>query len=308
MNEIKLPNGFVIDEITYGAVPLGFELDSQLPVKSSFNLPEGFIVLQPEEDGHTVYILDPTTLQSQAPEIYVLDESSPIIQGMPGPRGPYGPRGDTGPRGMPGAAGIQGQIGPQGFVGEKGSKGENAPPLEWEFCDATEGQTVYKDGGIRFRKPDGDWSQCRRFVGRDGKDGREGPAGRSGAMMAGGGGGGGGGTTPAPSASSEVVISRDRVTIGGSGTTTISVVPTASNLGLKWFLRVEDTVTGSAQSSELYSHLNVSTVTFDTFRCLGAEMDFVPQITASNGNWIFDVANNGPNPLDVRLSRLVTFL
>lgn len=313
----NLPQGFILDETKFGDLPTGFQLDASVVAKCSFELPEGFVLLPGEEEDPRVYILDPATLHTQAPEVYVLDEAA-IIRGESGPSGPPGPRGGIGPRGMPGPMGQIGPEGPQGLPGLKGDPGEDAPPLEWEFCDVSELGITYKEGGIRIRKPDGGWSKCKRIIGRDGKDGRDGRAANA-AMMAGAGagggaiGGGGGGTTPPASsipASTIInqIIVREETTINSSSTTVISTTPTASNAGLKWYLRVEDTVTGSAQSSELYAHLNGSTVLFDTARCLGAEMDFVPNITASNGNWIFDITNNGPNPLDVRLSRLATFL
>jgi hypothetical protein len=313
----NLPNGFILDDVTpESELPMGFQLDSSETFSCSFGLPEGFILLQPDKEDKAIFIIDPESLRTQAPEIFVLDESSPIIQGMPGVRGPEGVRGPIGPRGIPGPMGPAGPEGIQGVPGLKGDRGEDAPPLEWEFCDITERGLTYKEGGIRIRQPDGTWSQCKRIVGRDGKDGRDGRHGGSmPANMAGAGAGGGGGTSPGPGASSipastiiNQIIVREETTIGGSSTTVISTTPTASNAGLKWYLRVEDTVTGSAQSSELYAHLNGSTVLFDTARCLGAEMNFTPNITASNGNWIFEITNGGGNPLDVRLSRLATFL
>jgi hypothetical protein len=92
--------------------------------------------------------------------------------------------------------------------------------------------------------------------------------------------------------------------VGASGTSTIVTVPIAANEGLKWFLRAQNSVTGSAQSSEIMSHLSGSVVSFDKFSILGAEMDFDISLTASGGNWIFDITNNVSDPLDIKLSRI----
>ncbi len=305
MKKINLPDGFELDETKTeeSEVPTGFQLDSSSVFKSSFNLPEGFVILQPEEDT-PVYILDPVTLRSETPEIYVLDESTPIIQGMTGPGGAQGPRGGVGPQGMPGPMGPGGPMGVQGLRGEKGESGEDAPPLEWEFCDVTVRGDTLKEGGIRIRKPDGDWSKCKRIVGLDGKDGRGGPAGPRPIFTGGGGGAGGAGAAPVASAAPAALIQVSGSVVSGS-TGTILTLPVASAENIKWFLRVEDQVSGSTQSSEVYSQLDGSVVSFNQYSLIGAKkLRYDIEISASDGNWIFDVVNSTANTVDVIVSRL----
>lgn len=150
--------------------------------QGSPELPEGF-VLDPSslvEEGDQVYLQDAEN--NTNPEVFLLDQaehksSNVIIQGPQGKIGPQGPKGDRGERGPEGKPGNEGKRGP---------KGEPGPPIEWEFCPIDDDYTA----GIRFRKPNGKWSDCTRFKGKDGKDGKDGLDGQDGRS----GGGGWGGT------------------------------------------------------------------------------------------------------------------
>jgi len=312
-----LPDGFILNSSVFlprlevaSNLPTGFVLDIH-KTKAGFSefsakIPEGFFLLDPTQEESQIYILNPSESNPQDSTIYILDSEKELaenfnvtIQGPPGSMGPEGPRGPVGPRGERGIQGIRGIEGPRGFKGEKGDPGEDAPPLEWEFVDIWEGKKKYEDGGIRIRKPDGTWSKAKRIVGIDGKDGRDGMHGEAPKWI----GGAGGGGIPRPPTSGGS-LTQVTGSVSGSSTSTITTVTTVGNEAIKWFLRVSDTITGSAQSSEFNSHLGGSTVSFDQFNILGAQMNFGVDITVASGLWNFDVTNNTSNPLDIKLSRL----
>ena len=167
MNASNLPpEGFQLDS---EQLPEGFALDSVQDILADPNI----FVLDDLSDLN-VYVLDNDGEQ----EVYVLDEQESLVPVQQPLRsiivqGPKGPRGE---QGIPGLKGSTGEL------GEKGDSGKDAPPLEWEFCEVDH----ILDGGIRLRNPDGDWSKCKRIVGRDGKDGA---ATVSNAGVSGGGGG-----------------------------------------------------------------------------------------------------------------------
>ncbi len=318
-NEKKLPEGFKIDlteelpkEFVLDAVN-GF-LPSTLPPEFQLDLtnelPSGFILVPPTKEQPEVYIVDPSGVQEgENPTVFVLDSEEGlteatdiVIRGPMGPRGPEGLRGNVGPHGLPGKLGSQGREGDPGQPGPKGPKGDIGDPLEWEFCDIEEGGKIQEEVGIRLRNPDGTWSKCKRIVGRDGKDGQDGKTGRPFTVGGAGGGGGGGAAPVAPSAPLLTQVSGSVVS-GSTGT--ILTLPVASADNIKWFVRVEDQVSGSTQSSEVYSQLDGSVVSFNHYSLVGAKkLNYDIEISASDGNWIFDVVNSTANTVDVIVSRL----
>jgi len=204
-------------------------------------LPDGFILdvdtpKETSENSTDIYVLDQT-----------IEENTSIIQGPMGPMGPEGPRGDVGPRGLRGPQGPKGDQGDRGLRGPAGPKGDKGDPIEWEFCEIDHDPQA----GIRFKQPNGKWSKCVRFKGKDGEHGRHGRdggggGGGGGAPMGGCTGGGAGGWTQPPYKQVNVVVAANE-------TKSIDNIDAATNTACKWLMTMVNQTTGEYQAVEIYA-------------------------------------------------------
>lgn len=309
-----LPIGFVLD--SKESIPEGFFLDGDAPV----SIPE--VIIQSDET--LLNLLEWHKSGGAMPEITILDEYSArvlrlitetqgkpaIIQGNPGPigktgplgdRGPMGPKGELGPKGDVGDLGVsgpRGQIGPKGIpgpegkvgpLGNDGKQGEEGPPLEWEFCEVD----GIDEGGIRLRQTDGEWSKCKRIVGKSGKRGEEGEPGIAERAYGAGHGGGGGSAQP------QNLLPGLHQFIAPGATEIVGSLYDVDLLAAKWFLSVIEEVTENNHATEIFSRRKGNEVAWSKGSSIGDRVRYSINLKIVGDQYILEITNNESNNIKV---------
>jgi len=289
LEESILPDGFVVDAI-----------DLKLPDQNIFILdqsevPNGFVIEGAEE--HQASDIKRLIEITQGPSGPLGPVGPPGSDGPRGPMGPVGPdgsegrigpKGDLGSRGRLGPQGLPGPIGPEGPNGPEGEQGEEGPPLEWEFCEID----GVEDGGLRLRQPDGNWSPCKRIVGKDGKQGMEGEPGiAEQAYGAGHGGGGGSG--------SGTTLPKYHRTILPGNTEIVGALLEADLLAAKWLFSVIEDVANNHHAAEVYSVKKGTTVTWNRGTNLGDKIKYGVSLSIVGTQYILEITNNETNTITV---------